>query len=101
MVAPKARDTFGMGIGALMDTLAYFNLNSHVSLFPTVYVKAPDLTAVLKDVPGKTQLQVTQVLQDKADEDNRKIQAWFSMLEGHFKLVYPASADLPNVGSSR
>ena len=39
------------------------------------------------------------MLQDKADEDNCMIQAWSSMVEGHFKSIDQPSADLINIGS--
>ena len=70
---PKAEDILGIGIGALEDTLININPNLSVFLIPMVLVKAPDLSAVLKDVPGETQLQVAKVPQDKADEENSKI----------------------------
>ena len=64
-------------------------------------MEEPDLSALLKDAPGENQLKVTKVLQNKANKDNLKIQAWSSMFEDLFKLVYQASADIINVGSGR
>ena len=52
--APKAWDIFMTGTGAMVDTLENINPNSTVKLFPTVYVNAPDLSAILKDVPEES-----------------------------------------------
>ena len=45
--APKAWDIFTTGTGAMVDTLENINPNSTVKLFPTVYVDAPELSAIL------------------------------------------------------
>ena len=73
------------------------NPNTTDLLFPTVLAKVPDLSAILIDVLGETQLKIARMLQNEADEDNCKIMAW--SLDGHFKSVYQASMDLINVGS--
>lgn len=59
----------------------------------------PDLSALLKEVSRETQIQFTKVFQDKAVEDNCKIQVLSSMLEVNFKLDYHALEDLIFVGS--
>ena len=74
--------------------LGNINPNSTFQSFPTVYVDTPDLSAILLAVVEKTRHQVSKVLHDKADEDNCMIQAWSSMVEGHFKSINKASADL-------
>ena len=43
------------GTGAMVDTLENINPNSTVKLFPTVYVDAPDLSAILQAVPEESQ----------------------------------------------
>ena len=57
-----------------------------------------DLDAILHDVPEENWLQIIRALQNKCDEDNCKIQSWFFQVEGYFKTVYQASADLINRG---
>ena len=70
--APKACDNFRIGTGALMDTLGSIIPNSIIPLFPIASVVAPVLSTVLKYVSEEIQYQVTQVLQEKVDEDNHK-----------------------------
>ena len=63
-----------MVLGARLDALENINPLHTGLILPTISLDVPDKDVILKDDAEETRHQVARSLQQKTDEDNRRIQ---------------------------